>query len=228
MTKELKKRILTSIIIFPLSIFFILQGGDLLLLFLLTVFFVANYELFLVFNKKIIILFLDSMLILSLFSIYYLRGDNLFSYSLLLWIIILCICSDVGGYIFGKIFKWKKLTTISPKKTLSGVFGSFIFSFFSLFIMTVLNPYIGIGTGIFRFGYDFFQPKFLLLTIIFSLVAQIGDLTISSLKRIENIKDTGKILPGHGGIFDRIDGIMFVVILTFILYKFNFIYFHTS
>ena len=164
---------------------------------------------------------MNSILILSLFSIYYLRGDNLFSYSLLLWIIILCICSDVGGYIFGKIFKWKKLTIISPKKTLSGVFGSFIFSFFSLFIMTVLNPYIGIGTGIFRFGYDFFQTKFLLLTIIFSLVAQIGDLTISFFKRIENIKDTGKILPGHGGIFDRIDGLMFVVILTFILYKFN-------
>ena len=220
---NLQKRILTSIITLPLSIFFIFQGGDLLLLFLLTVFFIANYELFLVFKKKIIILFLDLILILSLFAIYYLRDDNLFSYSLLLWIIILCICSDVGGYIFGKIFKWKKLTTISPNKTLSGVLGSFIFSFFSLFIVSALNPYIGIGTGIFRFGYDFFQPQFLFLTIIFSLVSQIGDLTISFFKRIEDIKDTGKILPGHGGIFDRIDGLMFVVILVFILYKFNFI-----
>jgi len=227
MAKELKRRILTSIIIFPLSIFFIFQGGDLLLLFLFSVFFVANYELFSVFNKKIIILFLDLILILSLFSIYYLRESSLFSYSLLLWVFILCICSDIGGYVFGKIFKWKKLTAISPNKTLSGVLGSFIFSFFSLFIMTVFNSYIGIGTGMFHFGHGFFQPTFLFLTIIFSLVAQIGDLTISFFKRSEDVKDTGKILPGHGGIFDRIDGLMFVVILAFILYKFNFIYFHT-
>ena len=227
MAKELKRRILTSIIIFPLSIFFIIQGGDLLLLFLFAVFFVANYELFSVFTQKIIILFLNLILILSLFSIYYLRENNLFSYSLLLWVFILCICSDIGGYVFGKIFKWKKLTAISPNKTLSGVLGSFIFSFFSLFIMTALNPYIGIGTGIFQFGHGFFQLKFLLLTVIFSLVAQIGDLTISFLKRSEDVKDAGKILPGHGGIFDRIDGLMFVVILVFILYKFNLICFHT-
>ena len=224
---NLQKRITTSLIILPLSIFFIFQGGDLLLLFLFVVFFVANYELFSVFNKKIIILFLDIILILSLFSIYYLRESNLFSYSLLLWVFILCICSDIGGYIFGKIFKWKKLTAISPNKTLSGVLGSFIFSFFSLFIITVLSPYIGIGKGTFHFGHDFFQPRFIFLTIIFSLVAQIGDLTISLFKRSEDVKDTGKILPGHGGIFDRIDGLMFVVILAFILYKFNFIYFHT-
>ena len=67
MTKDLKKRILTSIIIFPLSIFFVIQGGNFLLFFLLIVFFTANYELFSVFNKKIIILFLDLILILSLF-----------------------------------------------------------------------------------------------------------------------------------------------------------------
>ena len=65
------------------------------------------------------------------------------------------------------------------------------------------------------------QIKFFFLAIIFSLVAQIGDLAISFFKRLEAVKDMGKILPGHGGIFDRIDGLMFVVIFTFILYKFN-------
>ena len=212
---NLQKRIFTSIIALPLSLFFIFKGGYFLLLFLLGIFFVANYELFSVFRKKTTILFLDLILILSLYSIYYLSDLNEISFYILLWIIILVVCSDVGGYVFGKIFKWKKLTKISPRKTLSGVFGSFIFSLFSVFIADVMfspNQVIPI---------DFLDPKFFFLAIIFSLIAQAGDLTISYFKRIEKVKDTGKILPGHGGILDRIDGLMFVVILVFVL-----IYFH--
>ncbi len=212
---NLQKRIFTSIIALPLSLFFIFKGGYFLLFFLLSIFFVANYELFSVFRKKTTILFLDLILILSLYSIYYLSDLNEISFYILLWIIILVVCSDVGGYVFGKIFKWKKLTKISPRKTLSGVFGSFIFSLFSVFIANVMlgsNQVIPI---------DFLDPKFFFLAIIFSLIAQAGDLTISYFKRIEKVKDTGKILPGHGGILDRIDGLMFVVILAFVL-----IYFH--
>ena len=213
---DLSKRILTSLIIFPLSIFFIFKGGNLLLLFLLGVFVVANYELFLVFNKKIIILCLDLVLILSLFSIYYLRESGEVSFKLLIWVIILCVCSDIGGYVFGKTFKWRKITEISPNKTLSGVLGSFIFSLFSLFIV----ENVSFTSSAFI---QFLEPKFFFLAIIFSLVAQIGDLTISFFKRLEAVKDMGKILPGHGGIFDRIDGLMFVVILTFLLIKSNII-----
>ena len=212
---NLQKRILTSIIILPLSIFFIFQGGYLLLSFLLTIFFIANYELFSVFKKKTTILFLDLILILALFSIYYLSDDNVVSFNLLVWFIILTICSDVGGYIFGKIFKWKKLTKISPKKTLSGVLGSFIISLFSLFIVEIIiqsNVVI-----------KWLEPKFFFLAIILSLTAQAGDLTISYFKRLEKIKDTGKILPGHGGIFDRIDSLMFVIILGFLLYNYKII-----
>ena len=212
---NLQKRIFTSIIALPLSLFFIFKGGYFLLLFLLSIFFVANYELFSVFRKKTTILFLDLILILSLYSIYYLSDLNEISFYILLWIIILVVCSDIGGYVFGKIFKWKKLTKISPRKTLSGVFGSFIFSLFSVFIANAMlssNQIIPI---------DFLDPKFFFLAIIFSLIAQAGDLTISYFKRIEKVKDTGKILPGHGGILDRIDGLMFVVILAFVL-----IYFH--
>ena len=212
---NLQKRIFTSIIALPLSLFFIFKGGYFLLLFLLSIFFVANYELFSVFRKKTTILFLDLILILSLYSIYYLSDLNEISFYILLWIIILVVCSDVGGYVFGKIFKWKKLTKISPRKTLSGVFGSFIFSLSSVFIANAMlssNQVIPI---------DFLDTKFFFLAIIFSLIAQAGDLTISYFKRIEKVKDTGKILPGHGGILDRIDGLMFVVILAFVL-----IYFH--
>ena len=214
---NLLKRILTSLIILPLSIFIIVKGGYFLLFFLFIVFLAGNYELFSVFKKKITVIFLDLILILSLFTIYYLREENDYSFMILLWIIILCVCSDIGGYIFGKTFKWKKLTKISPNKTLSGVLGSFTLSLFSLLIAEQLL------TNYFLFTYSFLQLKYFFLAIILSLVAQIGDLMISFFKRLEDIKDTGKILPGHGGIFDRIDGLMFVVILTFILYKFNII-----
>ena len=132
---------------------------------------------------------------------------------------------------FGKIFKGKKITKISPKKTISGVFGSFFFSFLWLVIVHELS-YQNWFYKIFYYRYlddpgawpmYFFSIKYFILTIIFSMVAQAGDLTISYLKRLEKIKDTGKILPGHGGIFDRIDGLMFIVILAFILYQFKII-----
>ena len=164
--------------------------------------------MFSIFKRKGIILFLDLSLILSLYSIYYLREYTTHLFYILLWVISLCILSDIGGYAFGKIFKWKKLTTISPNKTLSGVLGSFIFSLLSVFIAGTIEA-------------DFFELDFFILALVFSLVAQAGDLLISYFKRLEKIKDTGKILPGHGGIFDRVDGLMFVVILTFVLHQFN-------
>ena len=91
--------------------------------------------------------------------------------------------------------------------------GSFVFSIFSVFLIDII---VEIFTGI---DNNFFlKPKFFILAIVFSITAQLGDLTISYFKRLEKIKDTGKIIPGHGGIFDRIDGLMFVVILAYILY----------
>ena len=211
---NLQKRILTSLIVFPLSIFVILKGGYILLTFLLLVFFLANYELFSVFKKKSTILFLDLILIVSLFSIFYLTENTKTTFVILLWVIVLCVCSDVGGYVFGKSFKWKKLTKISPKKTFSGVFGSFIFSILSIFIINNLSITKSVELNL-------YEVKYFFLAIIFSLVAQIGDLIISYFKRLEKIKDTGKILPGHGGIFDRIDGLMFVLILTIIFHQLN-------
>ena len=199
-----------------MSLFFIFIGGYITLLFLLTVFFIANYELFSVFKKRSTILFLDLVLILSLYSIYLLGESN---NELLLWIIILVVCSDVGGYIFGKLFKWKKFTDISPKKTVSGVFGSFIFSLMSpILFYFIINPFDNISSE------NFLEPKYFFYSIVFSLIAQAGDLTISYFKRLEKIKDTGKILPGHGGIFDRIDGLMFVSIFAYILYDLRIVF----
>jgi len=211
---NLNKRILTALIVFPLSIFFIFMGGNYIVSFLYVVLILGNFEIFSAFKRKTSIIFLDSIFVLSLLSILYLRNDTASSFVLLIWIIILTISSDIGGYVFGKLFKWRKLTRISPKKTISGVLGSFIFSLGSVFLLGFIIELVsGLESNFFQ------KPRYFILAIIFSLAAQIGDLTISYFKRLEKIKDTGKFLPGHGGIFDRIDGLMFVVILAYILYN---------
>ena len=213
---NLQKRILTAFIILPLSLFFIIKGSYFLIFFLIFILLAGFHELFSSFKRGITIFFLSLILILSLFSIYYLRVSSEDSVLVLYFVIALSISSDIGGYVFGKIFKWKKLTKISPKKTISGVFGSYFFSVICLVVF--LNIYT----------WDFTEPlpafiniRSFLVAIIFSTVAQFGDLTISYFKRLEKIKDTGKILPGHGGIFDRIDGLMFVVIFASLLYYFT-------
>ena len=215
--KNIHKRILTSIIALPLSMFFIIKGGNYIVSFLYAILILANFEAFSVFKKKLSIIFLDGILVIALLSILHLRNDTSSSFILLIWVIILTISSDIGGYIFGKTFKWKKFTKISPNKTISGVIGSFTFSLFSVLILTLIINYL-FDLDI----YFFLKLKYFVLALILSLSAQIGDLIVSYFKRIENIKDTGKLLPGHGGIFDRIDGLMFSVIIANICYYLKF------
>ena len=210
---NIKKRILSSIIILPVSLFFILKGGNYIVSFLYAILILGNFEVFSAFKRKLTIILIDLILVISLLAVLFLRNDTASSFFLLLWVIILTILSDVGGYVFGKLFKGKRISKISPNNTLSGVIGSFVFSIFSVFLIDMI---VEIFTGI---DNNFFlKLKFFILAIVFSITAQLGDLTISYFKRIEKIKDTGKIIPGHGGIFDRIDGLMFVVILAYILY----------
>jgi phosphatidate cytidylyltransferase len=126
-----------------------------------------------------------------------------------LYVISICFFTDIGGYIFGKTFGGKKLSKISPNKTISGTIGSFIFSVIPLIIM---------------FNTNNLNLEFNLNNIIFcllvSLVSQLGDLFVSYLKRKAEIKDTGKILPGHGGALDRVDGIIFAVPFSYFLLNF--------
>ena len=210
---NLNKRIFTSLIVFPVSMFFIIKGGNYIVSFLYAILILANFEAFSAFKRKTSIIFLDSILVVSLLSILHLRNDTTSSLILLLWVIILTISSDIGGYIFGKIFKWKRLTNISPNKTLSGVIGSLIFSIFSILLLGLVCKIL------FQIDLSFFLKfKYLIFAVILSLSAQLGDLMVSYFKRLDKIKDTGKILPGHGGIFDRIDSLMFSTIVANILY----------
>tara|TARA_B100000614_G_C14353991_1_gene414296 strand:- start:227 stop:646 length:420 start_codon:yes stop_codon:yes gene_type:complete len=124
-------------------------------------------------------------------------------------LIIVCIFTDIGGYIFGKTFKGPKLTKVSPKKTYSGVIGSFLIS---LLFGLIYIKYLGQKSKILLE----IDPIFIILLILFiSLISQIGDLIISYFKRKAKLKDTGKILPGHGGFLDRIDGLILVMPLTY-------------
>ena len=210
---NLNKRILTSLIVFPLSMFFIIKGGNYIVSFLYAILILANFEAFSAFKRKTSIIFLDSILVVSLLSILHLRNDTTSSLILLLWVIILTISSDIGGYIFGKIFRWKRLTNISPNKTLSGVIGSLIFSIFSILLLGLICKIL------FQIDLSFFLKfKYFIFAVILSLSAQLGDLMVSYFKRLDKIKDTGKILPGHGGIFDRIDSLMLSTIVANILY----------
>lgn len=204
MNKELKNRIISSIFLIPLSFFFIVQGSLFLMFFLSLVFLATSYEWLKMNKKKNLINFLGIIfLVFSFYSAFFIR-ENAGLYFFL-FIILICIFTDIGGYVFGNIFKGPKLTKISPSKTYSGVIGSFLFS---LIIGIIFVKYLENNL------LDDDLTKITISILMISLISQLGDLIISFFKRKAKLKDTGKILPGHGGLLDRIDGIIFVMPLV--------------
>lgn len=204
MNKELKNRIISSIFLIPLSFFFIVQGSLFLMFFLSLVFLATSYEWLKMNKKKNLINFLGIIfLVFSFYSAFFIR-ENAGLYFFL-FIILICIFTDIGGYVFGNIFKGPKLTKISPSKTYSGVIGSFLFS---LIIGITFVKYLENNL------LDSDLTKIIISILMISLISQLGDLIISFFKRKAKLKDTGKILPGHGGLLDRIDGIIFVMPLV--------------
>ncbi len=210
MEKELQKRILSSILIIPLALFFIIQGSAFFIFFLLILFLIASLEWIKIVKKIEIKIYGIIFLLFSFYSAFLIRELNLLNF---LFILIICISTDIGGYFFGKTFKGPKLTKISPNKTYSGMLGGFLLSLFtSYLIFRIYNPYF----------LDFiFNDDLIFLFIVFfiSFVSQFGDLMISYFKRLSKIKNTGKIFPGHGGLLDRIDGIIFAYPTFFIIYQ---------
>ena len=223
---ELQKRILSSIVLIPISIFFIVQGSVFFIFFLSISFFVTSYEWLKMsknFSKKI---FGIIFLLFSFYLAYLLRIEQ--GYKIFILVILISILTDIGGFIFGKIFKGPKLTKISPKKTYSGVIGSFILSVVGSLIF--IEYFVGLKTYIYLNYLSFEQYGInlnlfiLFFILISSLISQSGDLIVSYFKRIAKIKDTGKLLPGHGGLLDRIDGIIFTVPFIYLILKFGGIY----
>ena len=154
-------------------------------------------------------IFVIIFLFFSFYAAYFLVDQK--GYLLFLFVILITILSDVGGYTFGKTFKGPKFTKISPNKTYSGVIGSFVLSL----VGGMVYAKLALGTLLSAKSYFLF----LIFIFIISLLSQLGDLTISYFKRLAKVKNTGKILPGHGGLLDRIDGIIFVVPFSYIILK---------
>jgi len=199
---ELTKRILTSI----------------LLIFLLIAMFVYNYIFIVIliifgtiiwveFNHLLTKIFKNNYLktvvsFLVLIYIFYFLWLTIISFQsnhtkiILLYSTLICITSDIGGYCFGKTFKGKKLTKISPNKTISGAIGAIVCSLLLLIVFNFTIENINL-------------IKYLILTLAVSSASQLGDIFISYIKRKAKVKNTSDILPGHGGLLDRLDGIIF-------------------
>ena len=215
MKKELEKRLLSSLIIIPLSLFFIIRGGIFFNLFILFCFIITSYEWHMMSKKKMFYLPGIIFLIFSFGSVYELRnsfGEE--SLSIFLFIIITCVFTDLGGYIFGKIIKGPKLIKISPNKTYSGMIGGYVLSVVSIYIYL---KYFEIGF----LKYDELNFYVLIFLFLISTMSQIGDIIISYFKRLSKIKDTGKIIPGHGGLLDRVDGMIFAFPFAYLLINMN-------
>ena len=212
MKKEFEKRLLSSLIIIPISFFFIIKGS-VYLIFFLSIFFIATAYEWHKMNKKNLLKFFGTIYFMIVFLLAYLLRED-FGVNIFIFVIIICIFTDVGGYVFGKIFKGPKLTKISPNKTYAGMIGSFILS------IVAASIYSQFQNSFTLFELFILQKNdliYILIVLFISGVSQIGDLIISYFKRLAKIKNTGKILPGHGGLLDRVDGIIFALPLSYLL-----------
>lgn len=202
MSNEFIKRVLSSMVIIPLTFFIITQGSLILYIFIIILFGVSSYEWQLMTKNKSYKNYGFLFLLFSFYTFYELSNEFIHIF----FIIIICISTDIGGYVFGKLFKGPKLTKVSPKKTYAGVLGGYFLSLISSTMIIVSVDYSGS------------LIKYLFITILISTVSQLGDLIISYFKRLSKIKNTGKLIPGHGGLLDRIDGMLFAFPIYFFVF----------
>lgn len=206
---EFTKRLFTSLVILIPTFFIIFYGGFLFIIFLVIIFLLTLYEWLNLCENKIILFLGIAVLISSFSAMLYLRKIDLY---LLLFIMIISISSDIGGYMFGKLFKGPKLTKISPNKTYSGMIGSYVFT------LSIGTSYIIYSNSLLiipEIDYSLFE--IVLIMLFLSSINQIGDITLSYFKRLKKVKDTGILLPGHGGLLDRIDGLIFSILAGYLL-----------
>jgi phosphatidate cytidylyltransferase len=193
-----KKRLIVSFLAFPL-IYILLYQKVLSNLLILIVFLFCIFEWVKIFKEKNAIFFLG-LIVLFAFLLSLLRIYNFEEFNLtFLWLIILTWLSDIGGYIFGKLFGGPKLTEISPNKTWAGAIGSIILSQFAFLIFFLNSNYK-------------FNINIIFMQLFLSIIGQFGDILMSYVKRKNNKKDTSNFIPGHGGFLDRVDGLIWIII----------------
>ena len=210
-SRNLLNRITTSLLLFLVLI--LIFYSKLLLVYTLIILGVFSILEFIhliqkIYKNKLKIFLISFMFILFVFCFTFLFFifSNFLQLKIFLFIILLsCVASDIGGFIFGKLIGGPKLTKISPNKTISGFVGSIVLTIFFF-------------TSILIYLISDFNYKYILIAIVISITCQTGDLFFSFLKRKARIKDTGKILPGHGGVLDRLDGIFLGTTLGFLFF----------
>ncbi len=220
MTNNLSQRIITSALLLFIISISLFYNKYLWLFFII----IVSLILFIEFNnltKKIWRKEKNTIFIVNISSFLFLALLILICYEIyiqppigLAFILLICVFSDTGGYIIGKLVGGKKLTKISPNKTISGSLGSFIFSLMPLLIFWYYYKQTN--------DINFYTRNFTILipiSLFLSLICQLGDLFISYFKRKAKVKDTGSILPGHGGLLDRIDGVIFTLPAAYIIDK---------
>ena len=213
MNNELKYRILSSLILLPVVFFFIIKGSHLFNFFISIVFFITCYEWYFMSKNKKYSIFGYFFLIISFLAVIQFR-NNFGNHSLFYFIFVtlICISTDIGGYVFGKLFKGPKLTKISPNKTFSGMIGGISLSLIVIFFL--------VKNEIFETtDLKSDDIKLIFYVLFISIISQIGDIIVSYFKRISNLKDTGNLIPGHGGVLDRIDGMLFAYPVSYLLFS---------
>ena len=216
MSQEFLKRLISSILLIPIILFFIVKGSFLFNFFIIICFIIAFFEWHSMTKKKWYNVAGFIFLIFSFYTIYKIRNVFEADYWYLLFITIICVSTDIGGYIFGKIFQGPKLTKISPKKTYTGMLGGFLFPI-------IIGSYF-VNSSLISSPIELTE-NILIFVFIVSLVSQLGDILISYFKRLSNVKDTGKIIPGHGGLLDRIDGMIFAFPIAYIILSSNILFY---
>ena len=208
-TKTLKKRIYTSLILLFL-IFIIFKSKTVLVFCLMALGVLSLLEFFNIIKKifknkfYIFISSITFIIYICMFCYFFFFFSIFMELKIIIFSLLLgCAASDIGGFLVGKTFKGPKLTKVSPNKTISGSFGSLILTC------------IVFSTSIFYFTKSF-DYKILIIAITTSIACQLGDLFFSFLKRKSKTKDTGNFFPGHGGVLDRLDGILLGIPIGFI------------
>ena len=206
MKSEIIKRILSSVILIPIGLFFIIKGSFIFTFFILILFIIAAYEWNNMTKKKNYKIPGFIFLLISMYLTILLRGNTDYDLYIFLCTILICVSTDIGGYIFGNLFKGPKINKIiSPNKTYSGSMGSFFLSIVIVYIFSQNAYLISIDIEVY-FG----RNEFISILLI-STISQIGDFIVSFFKRKSKKKNTGSIIPGHGGLLDRIDGMLFAL-----------------
>ena len=199
MISNFLQRMFSIFILAPIFIFCIFKGDLIFNLFLFFLIIICSFEIIKI-KKPLIKFFLFILFIFFLYSFYNLRNqpnglEVVFLLTFIAWL------SDIGGYVFGKLIGGKKINFISPNKTISGYFGSIFLAQLNLLYISYFDVRL----------FDNMNTNILFLFFC-TLIVIFGDLLFSYIKRLNKIKDFSNFIPGHGGVLDRLDGFILLVI----------------